>query len=61
MTNEEQLVSDYEYNRRDRLRSVIADYLSDAGVTAQYMIDEFKAELNMLEYCGKTKTSVLFI
>ena len=46
MLNEEQLVSDYEYNRRDRLRSVIADYLSDAGVTAQYMVDEFKTELN---------------
>ena len=51
MLNEEQLVSDYEYNRRDRLRSVIADYLSDAGVTAQFIVDEFKAELNsQLDY-----------
>ena len=60
MLNEEQLVSDYEYNRRDRLRSVIADYLSDAGVTAQYMIDEFKAELNsQLDYyrCKTDKIS----
>ena len=46
MTNEEQLVSNYEHNRRDRLRSVIADYLGDAGVTAQVIIDEFKAELD---------------
>ena len=51
MTNEEQLVSNYEHNRRDKLRSVIADYLSDAGVTAQVIIDEFKAELNsQLDY-----------
>jgi len=51
MTNEEQLVSNYEHNRRDRLRSVIADYLGDAGVTAQVIIDEFKAELNsQLDY-----------
>ena len=46
MTNEEQLVSNYEHNRRDRLRSVIADYISDAGATAQFIVDEFKAELN---------------
>ena len=51
MTNEEQLVSDYEHNRRDRLRSVIADYISDAGATAQFIVDEFKAELNsQLDY-----------
>ena len=41
MTNEEQLVSNYEHNRRDKLRSVIEDYLSDAGVTGQVIIDEF--------------------
>lgn len=46
MTNEEQLVSNYENSRRDRLRSVIADYLGDAGATAQFIVDEFKAELN---------------
>ena len=60
MLNEEQLVSDYEYNRRDRLRSVIADYLGDAGVTAQFMVDEFKAELNsQLDYyrCKTDKIS----
>ena len=51
MTNEEQLVSNYEHNRRDRLRSVIADYISDAGATAQFIVDEFKAELNsQLDY-----------
>ena len=47
MTNEEQLVSNYENSRRDRLRSVIADYLGDAGATAQFIVDEFKAELNL--------------
>ena len=46
MTNEELLVSNYENSRRDRLRSVIADYLGDAGATAQFIVDEFKAELN---------------
>ena len=46
MTKEEQLVSNYENSRRDRLRSVIADYLGDAGATAQFIVDEFKAELN---------------
>ena len=60
MTNEEQLVSNYEYNRRDKLRSVIADYLSDAGVTAQFIVDEIKEELNgQLEYyrCKTDKIS----
>jgi len=60
MTNEEQLVSNYEYNRRDKLRSVIADYLSDAGVTAQFIVDEIKDELNgQLEYyrCKTDKIS----
>ena len=46
MTNEEQLVSNYEHDRRDKLRSVIADYLSDRGVTAKVIVDEFKAELD---------------
>ena len=46
MTNEERLVSNYENNRRDKLRSVIADYLSDAGVTAEVIVNEFKSELD---------------
>ena len=61
MTNEEQLVSNYEHNRRDKLRSVIADYLSDAGVTAQVIIDEFKAELNsQLDYYRQKVDCLLY-